>query len=283
MKSNVRPLTRRAALQMFAAAFIPSRVSPAQVAEPEFAALDHVEFYVANGERSRDFFLRLFGNTMDANTLRIRGAKRYLKLGAAYMAFEPPRGAGMPGGVDHFSVAIKKLDMPRLHSFLEQRGVPYQDYPSGRDTGITDADGIRTQLSPEDGWSFLNPASFLPEAATITDQPIFRPTGLDHILLNVMDLDRSVAFYQKFLGRPTPGNNNRVWFQIGPSRIGLLRTPEGQRPGVNHFCVSSAAFDYAVVTRKLEQLGAKLETSEVEGAPQFRDPDGLLIQVMGPR
>jgi len=30
-------------------------------------------------------------------------------------------------------------------------------------------------------------------------------------------------------------------------------------------------------------LPATVEDSEIAGAPQFRDPDGLLIQVMGPR
>src|SRR5262245_49540686 len=98
----------------------------AQGDELQFAALDHVEFYVSNAEKSRDFVVRIFGNT-----LKIRGAKRYLKLGATYMAFEPPRGSGKAGGVDHVSAAIQNLDMARLHSFLTQRGVAYQDYPSG--------------------------------------------------------------------------------------------------------------------------------------------------------
>lgn len=273
--SNFHRLTRRELCGLLPAALLTSTWLPAQSGEPEFAALDHVEFYVSNVEKSRDFFLRIFGNT-----LRMRGAKRYLKLGSAYMAFETPRGAaGAAGRVDHFSASIKKLEMPKLHSFLEQRGVTFQDYPSGRDTGITDSDGIRTQLSPEDGWGLLNPANFVPETTTIQSEPIFRPTGLDHILLNVADLDKSVAFYRKFLGQPAPGNNNRVWFQIGPSRVGLLRTPEGQRAGVNHFCISAMAFDYDTAIRRLRELGATVEEPEVAGAPEFRDPDGLLIQV----
>jgi catechol 2,3-dioxygenase-like lactoylglutathione lyase family enzyme len=250
----------------------------AQVEEPQFAALDHVEFYVSNAEKSRDFFVRIFGNT-----LKNRGAKRYLKLGSTYMAFEPPRGNGAAGAVDHFSVAIKKLDMPKLHAFLDRRGVAYQDYPSGRDTGVNDPDSIRTQLSPEDGWSLLNPATFLPEAAPLPDEPIFQPTGLDHILLNVADVEKSVAHYRKFLGQPMPGNNDRIWFQVGASRVGLLKTPAGGRPGVNHFCVSAAAYNYDAVVRRLRQAGAKVETAEVAGAAEFRDPDGLLVQVMGPR
>src|SRR6478672_11212211 len=159
MNRNVLHISRRRALQAFAAACLSPRWLSAQGEELEFAALDHVEFYVSNVERSRDFFVRVFGNT-----LRMRGAKRYLKIGSSYMAFEPPRGTNAAAAVDHFSLSIRKLDMAKLHSLLEQRGVRFQDYPSGRDTGITDNDGIRTQLSPEDGWSLLNPANFVPEA-----------------------------------------------------------------------------------------------------------------------
>ena len=279
MTDHHRFVSRRELFGWFGAGLLSARgFAVPQGQAPEFAALDHVEFYVSNVEKSRDFFVRIFGNT-----LRSRNGKRYLKLGSTYMAFELPRGAGGEIKVDHFSVAVKRLEMPRLHAFLEQRGVTYQDYPSGRDTGVNDPDGIRTQLSPEDGWSLLNPATFLAESVPMPDEPIFRPTGLDHILLNVSDPQKSVAFYQKFLGPATPGNNGRIWFQVGTSRIGLLQTPAGQRAGVNHFCVSAEAFNYDAVVKRLQQMGAKVETPEVAGAAEFRDPDGSLIQVMGPR
>ena len=190
------------------------------------------------------------------------------------MAFEPPRGNAAAGAVDHFSVAIKKLDMPKLHAFLDQGGVAYQDYPSGRDTGVNDPDSIRTQLSPEDGWSLLNPATFPTETAALSEEPIFKPTGLDHILLNVTDPEKSVAHYRKFLGQPMPGNNGRIWFQVGASRVGLLKTPASGRPGVNHFCVSAATFNYDAVVGRLRQMGAKVESPEVAGAADPATPMG---------
>jgi catechol 2,3-dioxygenase-like lactoylglutathione lyase family enzyme len=273
--SIIPPMTRREALRILPALLVAPQLS-AQ-AGPDLAALDHIEFYVSDVEKSRDFFLRVFGGE-----LRLRSGKRYLRLGSSYMAFEGPRGRAPAGSVDHFSAAIRKLEMPALHAYLEQRGVTYQDYPSGRDTGITDADGIRTQLSPENGWGLLDPSRFLPEATAIQDEPVFRAIALDHVLLNVAKLETSVAFYQKFLGRPTSANN-RMWFQIGPSRVGLTQTPAGTPPGVNRFCVSAVPFDPAATGRKLQQLGAKAEPAETAGATEFRDPDGLTIQVIGTR
>src|SRR6185369_2146265 len=215
-------MNRRDALKAVAAGLMTARAAAAQ-SRPDFAGLDHIEFYVSNVERSRDLFVRIFGDT-----LRSRNGKRYLKLGSSYMAFEAPRGNGAAGRVDHVSAAIRKLEMPNLHSFLEQQGIPYSDYPSGRDTGVNDADGARLQLSPEDGWSLLNPATFLAEAVTIAAEPIFRPAGIDHVLLNVSNLEQSVAFYGKFLGSPVQGSDP-VWFQVGRSRLGLIHTAAGQR------------------------------------------------------
>ena len=108
-----RLITRREMVGLLAAlSALTPRGQSAQAQEPEFSGLDHIESYVSNIEKSRDFYVRIFGNT-----LKNRGAKRYLKLGPAYLAFEPPRGNGTEIRVDHFSVAVKKLEMPKLHLF----------------------------------------------------------------------------------------------------------------------------------------------------------------------
>ncbi len=266
--------SRREALLLLGAGAFGARTASAQQ-KLEFAALDHIEFYVSNVERSRDFFVPIFGNTLLRN---VNLGKRYLKLGAAYMAFE----ARPEIRVDHFSAAIRNLEMPAVHAFLEARGVAYRDYPSGRDTAVTDADGIRTQLSPEDGWDILKPPNFVPEAVALAGEPVFRPKALDHILLNVADPEASVSFYEKIFGPVSERANNRIWFQVGASRVGLLRTPEAQRAGVHHFCVAVEPFDYDAATRRLAAMGAKVENPDVANAPEFRDPDGSLIQVITP-
>jgi catechol 2,3-dioxygenase-like lactoylglutathione lyase family enzyme len=111
------------------------------------------------------------------------------------------------------------------------------------------------------------------------EEAVFRPTGIEHVLLNVADPEASAMFYEQIFGPVTLRNNNRIWFRVGRSRVGLLKTPEGQRSGVNHFCVSAAPFDYDAVVARLTALGAKVEPSELPGAPSFRDPDGMLVQI----
>jgi catechol 2,3-dioxygenase-like lactoylglutathione lyase family enzyme len=272
----MRTLTRRQALTTLGAGVLSARRLAAQDVPLEFAAIDHVEFYVSQVERTRDFLTRIFGATLLRNAA---ASKSYLKVGTSYLAFERPRAAGAPLTTDHVSMAIRNVDMTRVHAWLDARGIAYRDYPSGRDTAIVDADGIRTQLSPEDGWNLLRPPTFVPDAVALTDPAVFRPTGIEHVLLNVADPEASVRFYEKVLGPVTLRNNERIWFKVGRSRLGLLKTPDGQRPGVNHFCVSAEPFVYDAVVARLAALGAKVEAAEVPGSPSFRDPDGMLVQV----
>lgn len=272
-------LDRRKILQVFAAGVMARAFRPPQVEEPQFAGLDRVEFYVSNVEKSRDFYVQVFGKT-----LKNRNGKRYVKLGSSYMAFEVPRGAGGQVRIDHFSVSIKNLEMPKLHAFLEQRGIKYQDYPSGRDTAVVDAEGIRTQLSPEDGWKFINTPNFPDELVSMTDEPVFQPIGLEHVLVNVSDLNKSMFFYLRFLGDPAQLTVDRIWFRVGEARVGLQRTPENESAGVHHFCISAAQFDYNTAVQRLRQLGAVPEPleagSQAAQGVQFRDPDGFRIQVL---
>jgi catechol 2,3-dioxygenase-like lactoylglutathione lyase family enzyme len=242
-----------------------------------FTGLDHVEFFASDVLKSLAFYAAVFGNTVLKNN---KTTRRYVKLGTSYIAIETAGQAGIR--VDHVCAGIPGFKVADAHSYLTERAIEYKDYPSGRDLAVTDPDGTRLQLASDNGWSLLTPNTASPESISATD-PIFRPIAIDHVLLNVTEPEKSAEFFAKILGPVTQRNNNRIWFQVGKSRLGLLKTPEGQRPGVNHYCVQAEKFDYPDVAKKLAQAGAKVETPEIAGAPDFRDPDGYRVQVMAPR
>ena len=269
-------MTRREALCALGGGWFAAARPSAQAPGLELAGVDHVEYYVSQPERTRDFLAAVFGNTVLRNA---SAAKHYIKVGASYLAIERPRTAGGPLITDHVSVAIRNIDMARVHDLLGSRGIAYRDYPSGRDTAVVDADGIRTQLSPENGWSVLTPPTFVPDAVTLRQEPVFSPVGIEHVLLGVADLDTSARFYEQVLGPVLLREDNRLWFRVGRSRVGLLKTADRQRPGVHHFCVSAMPFDYGVAVGRLAALGATIEPPERPGAAWFRDPDGMLMEV----
>lgn len=243
--------------------------------ELHFSGLDHVQIAAPDAAKSAAFFVSVFGNPVWKNNRAIR---RYVKLGSGYVGIDQG-----PARVDHLSCGIQGFQVDEVHAFLKQRGIAYMDFPSGRDISVMDPDGIKLELSAENSWAQLASATASPEPptapATASGEPVFRAFGLDHILLNVSDPEKSAEFYAKIYGPVSERRNNRIWFRIGKSRIGLLKTPPGQKAGVNHFCVSAMAFNYDAAIKQLASAGAAIETPEVAGAPEFRDPDGLLVQV----
>jgi catechol 2,3-dioxygenase-like lactoylglutathione lyase family enzyme len=275
----MHPINRREAIRVLGAGTLAAAATAAvsDAAPLHFTALDHVEVSEPDSAKSAALYARIFGGPVWKNN---KTQRRYVRLGPCYIAIEQGR---EPFGVDHFSAGIEGYRIADIHAYLDQRGIAYRDYPSGKDLNVTDPDGIHVQLSADNTWEPLAVNTASPEPDTFSAQPVFRATGLDHILLNVSDPEKSTAFYEKIFGAVTRRNNNRIWFQAGKSRIGLLQVPAGQRPGVNHFCVAAAPFDYAAATKILQGTGARLEKPEVSGAPEFRDLDGLLVQVMSPQ
>jgi catechol 2,3-dioxygenase-like lactoylglutathione lyase family enzyme len=269
-------ITRRREALMVLAAGLSGFGRAAAATDPRFrfTALDHLEISVPDSAKSAAFYSSVFGGPVWKNN---QTERRYVMLGPCYIAIEQGR---QPMGVDHFSVGIDAYDINALHAYLKQESIGFRDYPSGRDLNVTDPDGIHVQLSADNTWSQLKGATASPVAGTEHGEAIFGPLGLDHILLNVPDPESSAVFYAKLFGPVTQRNNGRIWFRTGRSRVGLLKTPADQKPGVNHFCVSAAPFDYTAVTKRLAEANAKVETPELAGAPEFRDPEGLLIQVL---
>ena len=246
-------------------------------AEPalHFAAVDHVSIEVSDAGRSAAFYSRVFGNTVMKNK---DSDRRYLKLGSSYVAIVSARERA-PHRVDHVCAGVEGYQSGAVKNLLQSRGVSSRD----GDTGlmVADPDGIQIQLFFAGSWGRL-PDRAAPETVH-ADGPVFRPTGLDHLLLRVADRDKAAVFYAKIFGPATQRASDRTWFQAGKSRIGLIAADREHPIGVDHFCVAAEHFDYDTVIKQLEQAGAKIEAPEVAGAPEFRDPDGILVQVMAPR
>jgi catechol 2,3-dioxygenase-like lactoylglutathione lyase family enzyme len=266
---------RREALRLLGAGAFAARITPAEESL-HFTALDHLEFFVSDIQKSLALYTRVFGNAVWKNN---RTARRYLKLGSTYIALEQ----GTDPHLDHFCAGIEGFQVANAHSYLAAKNIEYRDYPSGRDLYVSDPDSNRLQIGADNSWIQLSTSTASPEATPLSGEPIFRPVGLDHILLNVSDPARTAAFFEKILGPVSLRSNSGIWFQAGRSRIGLVQAAGGQKPGMNRFGVTASPFDYEMTAKLLQTAGARFETPAVAGAPQFRDPDGFLIQVTSAR
>jgi hypothetical protein len=102
------------------------------------------------------------------------------------------------------------------------------------------------------------------------------------VLLHVADLDKGARFYRILYGKEATREKGpeRIWFQIGDTRLGLEQAQPGQKPHIEHFGVRVAPFDRTVVTTALTKLGATIVPSPDEpGVLRLRDLDGISLEL----
>jgi catechol 2,3-dioxygenase-like lactoylglutathione lyase family enzyme len=222
----------------------------------KFLGLDHIEFTVADVERSTAFYAQLFGG---AEVMKNRTTtRRYIKLGSSYMAIDR---ADVPR-IDHVCIGIENFDINSVHAFLTAKGLTYRDYPSGRDTGVNDPDGTRLQLSSADGWTSLAAQTASPEPRKLREARLFQPVLLDGVQINVTDSTKATAHYERLVGK-----------------IPYVELRQAAAGGYHRFTVRVARFELSAVDSRLRALGARMETAQRTNAIQFLDLDGFRVEI----
>jgi catechol 2,3-dioxygenase-like lactoylglutathione lyase family enzyme len=113
-------------------------------------------------------------------------------------------------------------------------------------------------------------------------------SGVNEIVLEVLDLERSIDFYVGCLGLPLyERSDDRAWVLAGRSRIGLWRPQVGiadGRGGIHvHYAFQVDESGFGELVARLEECGLLPEvfSSEDDGrgrAVYVSDPDGNVVE-----
>lgn len=117
-------------------------------------------------------------------------------------------------------------------------------------------------------------------SSTARAEPLVHPAQLNHLTLNVSDLQRSRAFYRKLFGGPQwTVSPAMVSFDLGASPLGLYLNPQGTPVGISHFCIGLRDFngDTALSTLKQHSMDAQRADN---GGIEFRDPDRIKVELV---
>jgi catechol-2,3-dioxygenase len=106
-------------------------------------------------------------------------------------------------------------------------------------------------------------------------------TKIDHVSIQVSDMPRAQAFYQKMFGLTVLSEdkpNEIVRLGAGKVLVSLHhKTPTGL---VDHFAIGVEKFNKESVTRELKDRGANPEDN-LDAGFHIKDPEGISVQIVG--
>jgi catechol-2,3-dioxygenase len=112
-------------------------------------------------------------------------------------------------------------------------------------------------------------------------------TGVNELVLEVVDLERAEHFYSKLLGLPVVErweHRDAIWVLAGATRIGLWKPQvgvAGGRGGIHvHYALQIVDEDYEATVERLRACGLEVFEDDFgdSRAAYVTDPDGNVVE-----
>lgn len=245
--------------------------------------LEHLDIIVPDPAASARFYARIFKAPLHQQP--VRDTLRYfVVLGdvpadrqVGYVAIGA---AGQrPPAIGHYCVLAKVYDRGGMASALQTAG--YGVAAAGPTGMWPDPDKLELQL-------FQPPAGLVtaavPSPLEVQRDGLLTPRGVDHVMLRVTNLEKSMPYYRLLYGnaveRPRD-KNGRIWLQLaGNTRLGLEEAAAGQMPTIAHYTIKVAPFDRGAFEKRLQELNVRvLPAADEPDVVRFTDIDGIVVEV----
>ena len=118
-------------------------------------------------------------------------------------------------------------------------------------------------------------------AATAQEEADFKGANIDHVSIQVANLQRSVDFYQKMFGFAVVSEDKPQGIvRVGNGRVLVSFNNQSPAGKVDHFSIGIPRYNKEAVTRYLQQRGATVLQGDFAGQ-HIKDPDGIYIELFG--
>ena len=245
--------------------------------------LEHLDIIVPDPAAAARFYSRIFKAPLHQQP--VRDTLRYfVVLGdvpadrqVGYVAIGAA-GQRQPA-IGHYCVLAKVYDRAGMASTLQTAGF---GVAAAGPTGMwPDPDNLELQL-------FQLPAGLVtaavPSPLEVQRDGLLTPRGVDHVMLRVTSLDKSLPYYRLVYGnaveRPRD-RNGRVWLHLaGNTRLGLQEATRGQTPTIAHYAIKVAPFDRSAFEKRLQELNVRvLPAPDEPDVIRFADNNGIVVEV----
>jgi hypothetical protein len=87
----------------------------------------------------------------------------------------------------------------------------------------------------------------LPSSLSVDSTGLVSPLGVDHVMLSVSDIEKSLPYYNFVYGanirKARESNPERLWLHLeANTRIGLQKARTGEKPRIDHYCIKVVLF-----------------------------------------
>jgi catechol 2,3-dioxygenase-like lactoylglutathione lyase family enzyme len=140
--------------------------------------------------------------------------------------------------------------------------------------------GALTRRGLIQGLAMLAAAGGTASTAPAQDAAL-KGTKIDHISIQVSDLPRAVAFYEKTFGLTVLSEDkpNEI-ARLGAGKIIISLHHKSPTGLVDHFAIGVENFNKESVTRTLKGIGITPEEN-LDAGFHIKDPEGMNVQIMG--
>ena len=249
----------------------------------ENLGLEHLDIVVPDTAASARFYARIFKTTLHQQP--VRDTLRYfVVLGdvpadrqVGYVAIGAAN--GRPSGIGHYCVLAATYGAQAFSAALKAAGQPSEPTAAGAIGMWRDPDGLELQL-------FQPPAGLVTAAVPSTLETqrdgFVVPRGVDHVMLQVASLEKSLPYYRALYGtaaeRPKD-KNGRVWFEF-PKNTRVALEQNSSTPMIAHYTIKVAPFDRAALTKRLSEVGSAVIASPDEpDVVRFKDNYGITVEL----
>ena len=245
--------------------------------------LEHLDIVVPDTAESAKFYMRIFKAPLHQQPVRDT-VRYFVVLGdvpadrqVGYVAIGAAN--GRPAGIGHYCVLAGTYGAQAFAAALKAAGLPSAPTAAGPIGMWPDPDGLELQL-------FQPPAGLVTAAvpATLETQRdgFIVPRGVDHVMLQVSSLEKSLPYYRALYGtaaeRPKD-QNGRVWFELARNTRIALEQATGA-PSLSHYTIKVAPFDRAALAKRLADMGSAIMPSPDEpDVLRFKDNDGITVEL----
>ena len=116
-------------------------------------------------------------------------------------------------------------------------------------------------------------------AAAAQEEIDFKRANIDHVSIQVTDLQRSIAFYQKMFGFSVINQDQPLGIvRLGTNKVLVSLNRQSPAGIVDHFAIGIPQFSKESAARYLQQRGA-IALDDPYAGLHVKDPDGINVQI----